>query len=221
MGAELYLFVQCSRSDQPLLAFFSARKEDTPETTPAGQPYITPSVTNPPFVQSTPQSQTATPVPTTVPTPTGTPLSSPPPTDSPTPPATATAEPSAPPAVQAPGTASGSAVSDTGTGLNMEITWQSADAGGGITRITVSGVVQSYTLQVMDAQVTVQIAGYSTTVRGNPINIEENVYTETDLFTATLDVPAGTRGTLTATWNFRGNYSGVDLPEISASGYVG
>ena len=230
LAGELYLFTRCTRGDAPLPAQLSQALEQARSTAAVSEtmppaPVITAppvSYTSPPIptappatqqpLESAPPPATATPVPT----PTATPLESAPPTEAP---------PTQAPVTAAPGTvvSSGSASSSTGTNLNLSISWQAVDMGGGVTRVTVSGSVVSYSLQVMSEPVTVSLAGYSTTVMGSAVNVPDDTTSavSTSLFSTSFDVPSGTVGDLTATWNFQGSYSGVSLPTITATGYVG
>ena len=228
LGGELYLFARCSREDLPVPAPLSSALAQAQVTTPVSEtmppapaytapagytspPVYTAPPTQPPLETASPTQPPATdtPAPTVTPEPTATPQPTAPPTE--------------PPATAAPGTvvSSGSAVSSTGTNLNLAISWQGVDMGGGTTRYTVSGSIQSYSLQVISEPVTVSLGGYSTTVSGNAINVSDDSYAVTSLFTASLDVPTGTTGNLSATWNFQGSYSGVSLPTVTATGYVG
>ncbi len=230
LAVELYLFTRCTRGDIPLPEGLSQSLEQARSTAAVSEtmppaPVITappvsytspPIPTAPPATQppqaSAPPADTATPMPT----PSATPMPSAPPTEAPPTPA---------PVTPPPGTtvSSGSASSSTGTNLNMSISWQAVDMGGGTTRVTVSGSVTSYSLQVISEPVTVSVAGYSTTVMGSAVNVPDGTtsLTSTSLFSTTIDVPSGTVGDLTATWNFQGSYSGVSLPTVTASGYMG
>ncbi len=227
LGVELYLFVQCSRSDRTLPQTLSQQNENTEQTfkplqnEPAAQTNSGSAFgyTSPPYSTKAPTQQlpppTAEPV-TQEPTATAVPQSAPPTAEPPVP------ETAAPvPQTTGSATTSGSASSNTGTGLNMTISWQSEEIGGGTTRLSISGTVQSYSLQIMSQPVAIQLGGYSTSVMGNSINVTEDNYTETPLFSAVLDVPSGTTGTLTVTWNYQGTYSGVSMSEITASGFIG
>ncbi len=229
---ELYLFARCSREDMPVpaplssaLAQVQTTSPPVSETMPPAPAYTAPAgFTSPPVYTAPPATQppleTAPP---TQPPATATPAPTPTPTPEPTATPQPTAPPTDPPVTAAPGTvvSSGSAVSSTGTNLNLAISWQGVDMGGGTTRYTVSGSIQSYSLQVISEPVTVSLGGYSTTVSGNAINVSDDSYAVTSLFTASLDVPTGTTGNLSATWNFQGSYSGVSLPTVTATGYVG
>lgn len=111
--------------------------------------------------------------------------------------------------------------SDTGVGLNLNVSWQAVDLGGGRARISVSGSVSSYALAVMSLPVTISFGGYSTTVTGNSIDISSGAgLTTSSLFSTSFDVDAGSAGDMTVTWSYGGVYSQVELPEIVASGYV-
>ncbi len=159
---------------------------------------------------------------TDVPLPTETP-STPAPTAEPAPtpiPATATPVPTAEPTPTAVPSSAGSCASSTGTALELNVDWSTQALGNGMVRVYVTGRVGSYTLDVTNTSVTVDLAGQSTVCQVGSILIGEDVYTVSDLFSTYLDVPAGTVGTLTVDWFFNGSYSGVDLPHIIAAGTV-
>lgn len=115
--------------------------------------------------------------------------------------------------------ASNSFSSNTGVGLNINVSWQATDLGGGRARISVSGSVSSYDLDVMALPVTISFAGYSTTVTGSSISVGSGMSTN-PLFSTSFDVDAGAAGDMTVSWNFGGTYSDVDLPQVVATGYV-
>lgn len=135
-------------------------------------------------------------------------------------PATATPAPTAEPTPTPVPSSSGSCASSTGTALDLNVDWSTQDLGNGTVRVYVTGRISSYTLDVTNTSVTVDLAGHSTVCQVGSILIEQDVYTVTDLFSTYLDVPAGTAGTLTVDWAFNGSYSGVDLPHIVAAGTV-
>lgn len=111
--------------------------------------------------------------------------------------------------------------SDTGVGLNLNVSWQAIDLGGGRARISVTGSVSSYSLAVMSLPVSISFGGYSTTVTGNSIDISSGSgLTTSSLFSTSFDVDAGSAGDMTVSWSYGGVYSQVELPEIVASGYV-
>lgn len=115
--------------------------------------------------------------------------------------------------------ASNSFSSNTGVGLNLNVSWQATDLGGGRARISVSGSVSSYDLDVMALPVTISFAGFSTTVTGSSISVGSGMSTN-PLFSTSFDVDAGAAGDMTVSWNFGGTYSDVDLPQVVATGYV-
>ncbi len=140
------------------------------------------------------------------------------PTDPPEPPPVAT---NIPPD-QVGGTLSGgSFASNTGTGLNMNVSWSALNQGNGTARITVTGTVNSYALNVSALPVTITYGSYSTTVMGKSIQVTSSASISSNtLFTATLDVPADSADTMTVAWHYNGTYSEVALDDITASGYV-
>ena len=173
---------------------------------PAAVMTQSPEMTMPPAPTAVPETPTPEPTPTPTPEPTPTP--------------TATPAPTAPPTPTPLPTYSGSFASDTGTGLNMTVDWQTENLGNGTTRIHLTGKITSYSLVIMGSSVTVTLGDNSVTSSCPAFNIGENGQVTSDLFTADLDVPTGTSGTMTADWNFRGTYSGVELPHVIATGEV-
>lgn len=168
---------------------------------------VTPEPPPPPVV-----IMTDAPAPTAVPV-TATPMPTPVPvTDTPIP----TAEPT-PTAVPA---STGSFSSNTGTALNMNVDWRTEDLGNGTVRVYVTGKIVSYSLDVGGTSVTVTLNGQSTVCSVGSLLVGDGTLTTTDLFSTSLDVPAGTSGTMTVDWFFNGSYSGVSMPHITASGTV-
>ncbi|MCD8086984.1 MAG: hypothetical protein LUE22_00145, partial [Oscillospiraceae bacterium] len=150
--------------------------------------------------------------------PTASPSPSPTPTASPSP--TPTAEPTEAPTAAGTLTAEGSFSSNTGTSLNMGVSWRAVDNGDGTTTITVSGTVTSYSLSIMSSTATVSFAGYSTSCSTNSISVESSNMTVNSLFSTSLTVPSGTTGDMSVTWNFNGTYDDVSLSTITATDYV-
>lgn len=190
---------------------------DASGETAGGTTASTAAATSEPTAAPTTEATTA---PTTEPTtaPTTEPTTAPT-TEPETEPAT---EPTA--ATVAPGSVvgSGSFTSDTGTALKLIVDWEATAKEDGAVEIKLTGTVESYSLQVLPQPVTVKYAGYTATAMGKTIQIEKDgTVTTSDLFTATLEVPAGTSGTMEVVWNYSGVYSGVELPTITASGEVG
>lgn len=195
------------------LLFFRDRQQSagTPSTV-VSSVTMAPEQTQPAVVPE-PAENTPEPAPTPVPvTPEPTAVPTPEPTAVPTP------EPTPEPT---PAPSDGSFSSDTGTSLNLIVNWRAEDLGNGTTRVHVDGTVSSYSLYVTGTSVTVSFGGQTVTASGNPITLDESVSrTETGLFSATIDVPKGTAGTMSVDWAYKGTYSGVSLPTISASGEV-
>ena len=218
VGMEVVLMSRCTRQDTADVTEPTAEPTAPAANTALPEQTMQPIATLPPAVgvtspparpnngnNNTGNTQTATatkaPTPTQAPTPAPTPAPTEPPTS---------------------GTvvASNSFSSDTGTGLNMNISWQAADQGNGTTRVYVTGKVSSYSLDVGSRSVSVSFGGYSTSVSGSSISVPEGGMQTNQLFYTYLDVPTGTDGNMTVDWAFKGSYSGTDLPTITASGYV-
>ena len=122
-------------------------------------------------------------------------------------------------------TASNSFSSDTGTGVNMAVSWTATDMGNGTTRLTINGTVNSYSLQVMSQPVSISFSGYAKSLMGNSIDVSNNgSISSSTLFSTTMDVATGTSGTMNVVWSYNGTYgtgdNQVSLPTITASDYV-
>lgn len=137
---------------------------------------------------------------------------------------TATPKPTdAPPPTQAPGTnlGSGSFSSDTGTNLNISVSWEARDQGNGKCRVYITGTVKSYSLNVGSRPISISFGGYSTSVNGSSLNVASGGgIKNSSLFSTYLDVPAGTEGTMTVSWRYNGTYSEVPIETVTASGTV-
>ena len=177
-------------------------------------------------VQVTESEVWVTPEPTAEPTPTPEPTAEP----TPAPTAEPTPEPTVPPTpvptpepTPVPGEviASGSATSDTGTGLNLEIVWELVEKGGGTAELKVTGKLHYYTLSVGNRPVTVTFADQTVTCTGASIlDMESESNQVSELFSTTLEVPSSATGKLEASWDFRGTYSGKELSSITAEDEV-
>lgn len=163
-----------------------------------------------------------TPAPTAEPTPEPTAEPTPEPTAEPTP--EPPAEPTVPPEPsKAPGEviATGSAESDTGTALKLKVDWEAVAQEDGRMKLNVKGTVQSYTLQITSRNVTVEFDGQTETCTGAAIFIEEaDAPIDTELFSTSLEADSDAVGTLKVTWDYRGTYSNVELPEITVEASV-
>lgn len=170
-----------------------------PQLTPLPEDlFSTPTPTAPPVI---------TPTPTAVPTPTPTAVPTPTPTPTPLPPTDTV-------------TAASSFGSDTGTPLNMGVSWQAVDHGDGTTTISISGTVTSYTLQLGVTAVSVNFGGYSAAATGSSVNVNSSSLVTNSLFSTSMTVPTGTSGTMTVSWGYNGKYGDVTLGTITASGFV-
>ena len=137
-------------------------------------------------------------------------------------PATATPKPTAPPTEPPPServTASNSFSSYTGVGLNMSVSWTATDLGDGTTRLSINGTVNSYALEVMSLPVSISFSGYTRSLMGNSISAGDGLHSN-GLFSTSIDVPTGTSGTMTVTWNYNGTYSGTEIADVTASDFV-
>lgn len=188
--------------------------------------------TGTPQMTSSPTTVPATSVPTESPAPTQLPATSAPtltpvPTEAPatpqpTPDPTATPAPTPTPSYGME-ISRGSFSSSTGTAMNMSVNWVAYDDGSGNAVIALTGTVTSYSLQLTSLYdaVTLELAGYSATCNTQSIYLEDSVgQTTSPLFYTKLTVPLGTCADMTVTWKYGGSYSGVDLPTITATGYV-
>lgn len=195
---ELFLMSHCTRQtpEQTAAPAFTVAPSAPPVTVTDA-----PSYTSPPVIETTPSPAPPPPQETPVPTEQLTP----PPTEQP---ATGTV------------TGSGSFSSSTGTAMNINISWQAASQGNGITRVSITGTVTSYSFYVTNLPIDISFGGYSASCVSDKIEVSEDVQTTSQLFTATLDVPTGTAGDMVVNWHLGGSYSGVDLPTVTASGYV-
>lgn len=186
-----------------------------------------------PQMTASPTTVPATPVPTETPVPTQPPATpaptQPPVVYEPTPvPATPTPKPTDTPAPTATPSygmeiSRGSFSSSTGTPMNMTVSWVAYDDGNGNAVISLTGTVTSYSLQLTNIYdgVTLEMDGYSTTCNTQSIYLEDGVgQTTSPLFYTKLTVPLGTCADMTATWRYGGSYSGVDLPTVTATGYI-
>ena len=143
------------------------------------------------------------------------------PAPDPTEPPPPTPEPTEPPEGSIGSTlSSGNFASSTGTGLNISIAWKATNLGDGKARIAINGSVNSYSLSVMSLPVSISFGNYSASVTGSSINVPNDTITSNSLFSTSIDVDAGYAGTMTVSWSFNGEYSGVALSDITASGYV-
>lgn len=220
IGLEVVLMTKCSGGPETAEPTQTPAATEPAEATaaPTQPPAVTtpvPGYTSPPApaAPNSGNNNTGTSTPTQAPAPTQAPTQAPPPTQAPT---------QAPPAGTV--TASNSFSSDTGTGVNMTISWTATDMGNGTTRLTINGTVSSYSLQVMSQPVSISFSGYAKSLMGNSIDVSNNSISTNSLFSTTMDVATGTSGTMNVVWSYNGTYGSgenqVSLPTITASDYV-
>lgn len=189
----------------------------TEQTTPlplTTLPPVAPGYTSPPAYDpnaSNNGSSTQAPAATKAPAPTQAPTAPPVPTQAPTEPPTGSAGSTL---------SSGSFSSDTGAGLNMSVSWTATALGDGKARISITGSVNSYSLQVMGLPISISFGNYSASVTGNSINVPNDTLSSNSLFSTSIDVDSGAAGTMTVTWQYNGEYSGISIADVTASGYV-
>ena len=180
----------------------------TPET--ESTPAPTPPTQAPVYVP--------TPVPTARPTPVPTPKTTPKPTPVPTPVPT--------PSFVDRSLGSGSFSSDTGVTINVKAKWKAETAGKNQVKVTVDGLVESYSLHLKPGlkAVVITINGQRLALDGPEMNLDTQTLTTTPLgsHTVTLNLAEGQSATIPVSveWKFGGVYSGVDLSVISAGGDI-
>lgn len=142
-------------------------------------------------------------------------------TSAPTQPPAPTAAPTEPPEGSVGSTiSSGSFSSNTGTSLNMSVSWSAKNIGDGKARLTITGTVSSYELDVTSLPVSISFGGQSASVTGSSIKVSGNGLASNSLFSTTMDVAIDTEDTMTVSWKYNGKYGDLTLSEITASGYV-
>lgn len=203
----ILLLVVVAAAVLSVLLFFGGGAKD-PE--PTQQIHTPAPVTAAPDPTETP-AETPTPVPTPTPEPTEPPVfeTRPPITEPPQ----ETEEPSG-------ASLSGSARSNTGTGLNMVVAW-SADAAPGAETgtLTVRVSAESYSFFTSALYDAVELTVNGRTYKTSSADVS---YSGTDLVTSpiasfTVEVPRGSVS-YSVVWHYKGSYSGVELEDITASG---
>lgn len=153
-----------------------------------------------------------TPEPTSTPTPVPRPTSTPRPTPTPTP---------APTPTPVQSEASGSFRSDTGTGLNIQVDWRaypSADAGYRLD-VDVSVLSYSFYTDALFDSIELDVGGSKAYQSSPKVSYDGKELAVTPLATySTYTNAVSCTVPITATWNYKGSYSGVELERISASG---
>ncbi|MGN1002919.1 MAG: hypothetical protein ACI4PC_09120 [Oscillospiraceae bacterium] len=117
--------------------------------------------------------------------------------------------------------ASGSFVSNTGTGLNMKVVWETYTAADGSAklRVDVYATHYSFNTSALYNAVTVTIGGRAYSMNSAEVSYDGDALAESLIATCTVDAPAG-GVTIDVVWDYRGSYSGVELETIEASGYA-
>ena len=146
------------------------------------------------------------------------PSSKPSPTPTPTP--TPTPAPTPKPAAKA---ANGSMASNNTNGLNIKLDWSVADAGSGNVTLTLKLYAVSYSLYCRDIWhgAELSIGGKTYAFDTKAISYAGPGQGTNALGTHTVTIPATALGNATINWHFKGSYSGVDVPVVTASGKIG
>lgn len=225
IALEVVMMSRCTRDESAALPTASAAPSDAPEqsgTTPVLPAAATalpeaPGYTSPPgaTLPTRPPEDTQAPAPTRAPT------QAPAPTKAPTQAPAPTAPPTDAPVGSVGSTvSSGHFSSNTGTSLNLSVSWKATELGNGKVRITIDGTVNSYSVQAAALPVSISFGNYSASVTGSSISVSNESLTSSSLFSTSIDVDSGTTGTMTVSWKYNGEYSGTSLGDITASDYV-
>lgn len=166
----------------------------------------------PPSAPSPDPSPSDTPSPDPSPSPSEEP--SPEPSPSPSP------EPSPEPS---PAFATGSFLSDTGSALNLYVSWHASDNGDGSAALTVEVGIITYSLQFgsLPNGGTLTIGGSSKSFTTESIDYDGDEQTAIPLFTHTVDVSLNGGSAdveISASWLFKGSYGGIEIETITAEG---
>lgn len=115
--------------------------------------------------------------------------------------------------------ASGVFSSDTGTALNLKLSWRAEDAGDGWRTLAVSVFTSSYSLNssAIDNGVMLEVNGTVYAANSPEVNYQGAGMADTPLASFKVQTPAGLVS-LKATWLFKGSYSGTALDTITVSG---
>ena len=120
-----------------------------------------------------------------------------------------------------PAIAQGSFASNTGTNLNIQVSWSAFDAGDGYRELEVTVSATSYSLDSISLVngVDLSVNGEHYVSNSAEVSYHGSSLATTPLASFSVRVPAGAVA-LSATWNFQGSYSGVQLSSINASGAI-
>ncbi len=184
-----------------------ASKESEPEASPIVSVEPTAAPTEAPEFTPSPS-----PSPTTMPSP----------TPSPTPETSATPEPTPTPTPVRDVQASGSFSSDTGTGVNIVVDWIAYSGTDGNIVLETELYVKSYSINVgkiyKGASITVN--GESYTIDSPEVKYDGDEQAKSLILSKSFTVPYTGQGSLSipisATWNFKGKYSGNEIDSVKA-----
>lgn len=226
VALEVVMMNRCTREDSATRPVAAAEPSDVPGQSQSS-PELPAAATAQPTAQGYPSlpggvGGVPTQPPATEPPAAAQPATDPPAaTPAPTEPPAPTQAPTEPPAGSVGSTiSSDNFSSNTGTSLNLSVSWKATDLGGGMARIAITGTVNSYELNVSALPISISFGSHSASVTGNSIKVSSGGLSSNTLFSTTIDVPVDSADTMTVTWKYNGSYSDVSLPEITASGYV-
>lgn len=195
-------------------SIFILRGTPSDKDDPAAKATLTPA---PPRETSTAPADTAapgdTPGPAGTPAPSETPEPTPEPTPAPTP------APTPKPTPQA--DAEGSFRSDSGTGLNLEVSWRCFTGADGKRKLQADVSIVSYSIyaSAQYRSITMRIGDQSWSADCPAISYDGKDQIRTHAASFTVDAPApGT--SVTVEWAYGGTYSGKELDVITARGTV-
>ena len=174
---------------------------------------------NPPVNETAPAAETDTPAPA-LPSDSAAQLPEPAP-PAPTEPPVFETRPPIDPAEEtpAPVSASGSFRSDTGTYLNISVSWTARSDESGNVKLTADVSAEHYSLYTgaLASAVELTVNGQTYTASSGEISYNGSAVASTPLARFTVDVPRGDVA-LSAVWHYNGSYSGVELETITAAG---
>lgn len=115
---------------------------------------------------------------------------------------------------------SGSARSNTGTGLNLVVNWSAAygtESETGTLTVRVSAESYSFFTSALYDAVELSVNGETYKAASGAVSYDGKDLITSPLAEFTVEVPRGTVS-YAVTWHYKGSYSGVDLEDISAAG---
>ncbi|MBR1658711.1 MAG: hypothetical protein IJ705_00135 [Oscillospiraceae bacterium] len=117
--------------------------------------------------------------------------------------------------------ASGSFSSNTGTGLNIVVSWSVNSSGLGDKELVISVAASSYSLtsQSLVSGVTLTVNGQIYYGSSDAVSYQGNTLATNHLASFTIPGFPGTAA-VTASWHFNGSYGGKALTDIVASGTI-